>query len=239
MRNPSFSRFGFDGTLYHEGSITVHGIRGYAHVPMQGGAWFMYVHKGIVQARGDVVLTSGMYGVFNWGNIVVMDKSEVLLVHHSDHQALHTFGGPIEERGRLAYIDGCTDTQLLPPVRKGDPCLNFLHFPIDITQRQHTHPSIRVGIVAGGYGECITPFGNAELREGDIFLIHPENGSKALGVDGQQHLVGTHSFRTRYRQMSIVALHPDSEVGPTDEYHQMKVATIIDGVKASDLELHQ
>ncbi len=68
MRNPSFSRFGFDETLYNEAPITVLGLRGYAHLPMQGGAYFVYVHRGICQARGDVVLTAGMYAVVNWVN---------------------------------------------------------------------------------------------------------------------------------------------------------------------------
>lgn len=235
MRNPSFSRFSFDGALHKDDQITVLGLRGHVSFPMRAGSYFVYVHKGICQARGDVVLTGGMYASLNWGNLVVMNHSEVLVVHHYGYQALHTFGGPLEGRGRLTYIDGCTDTLLIPPVRKGDPCLNHLHFPLQIDQTPHTHPSIRVGIVARGYGECVTPFGNAELREGDIFLIHPENGQDAIGTDGQRHKVGTHSFRTQYRTMDIVAFHPDSMVGPTDDFHQMLNATVIEGTPANEL----
>ena len=215
----------------------MYGLRGHVHFPMRQGAYFIYVHEGICQARGDIVLTAGMFGCLNWGNLVVMENSRVLVVHHSGHEAMHSFGGPLEERGRLSYIDGCSDSLLITPVRKGDPCLNHLHFPLDINQTQHVHPSIRVGIVARGWGECITPFGNGELREGDIFLIHPENGQTALGADRQQHPVGMHSFRTRYRTMDIVAFHPDSIVGPTDNYHQMLNATVIDGTPANELRV--
>ena len=233
MNNPSFSRFDFAGQLYADGDISVIGLRGYTELLMREGAYFVYVHSGICQARGDMVLTAGMYACVNWGNLVVLENSQVLVVQHRRFQSMHQFGGPIEERGRLTYIDGCSDSLLIAPVRKGDPCLNHLHFPLDINQTQHTHPNIRVGIVARGWGECITPFGNAELREGDIFIIHPENGKTALGADGKQHAVGTHSFRTRYRTMDVVAFHPSSSVGPTDEYHQMLVETMIAGKSAA------
>ena len=235
MHNPSFARFGFAGTLHDDADISVIGIRGYAEVPMYQGAYFVYVHRGVCLARGDVALTAGMYGCVNWGNLVIMSGSEVLVVFHKHHQAMHTFGGPVEERGRLTYIDGCTDSLLVPPVRKGDPCLNLMYFPKNISQRSHTHPSIRVGVVAEGYGECITPFGNSELRTGDVFLIYPENGETAMGLDGQYHRVGTHAFRTGNNTMRIVAFHPDSVAGPTDESHQMLNATVVDGTPANEL----
>ena len=60
--------------------------------------------------------------------------------------------GCLEDRGRLTYIDGCSDSLLVYPPRMGDPCLNHLHFPGDVLQTQHTHPSIRMGIVMSGKG---------------------------------------------------------------------------------------
>ena len=43
--------------------------------------------------------------------------------------------GKVESTGRLSYIDGCTDTLLISPPRKGDACLNHLHFPKNITEK--------------------------------------------------------------------------------------------------------
>lgn len=61
-------------------------------------------------------------------------------------------GGPIEDRGRLRYIDGCTDTLLIPPWRRGEACLNLLHLPPGIEQTMHTHPSDRAGMTVRGAG---------------------------------------------------------------------------------------
>ena len=57
-----------------------------------------------------------------------------------------------EGEGRLKYIDGCTDSLLISPVKRGMPCLNHLHFPKHTEQTFHTHPSYRAGIVAYGSG---------------------------------------------------------------------------------------
>ena len=43
-------------------------------------------------------------------------------------------GGPIEAMGRLRYIDGCTDSLLIPPWRRGEACLNHLHIPPGVEQ---------------------------------------------------------------------------------------------------------
>ena len=119
----------------------------------------------------------------------------------------------------------------------GDPCLNHLHFPDHITQTPHTHPSHRIGIVAKGNGECITPFGNLPLIAGMIFIIKEWDGSSiAKGNDGKSHPVGTHKFDTKDESMDVIAFHPDSDFGPTDIEHPMINRTIVGGVKASELE---
>jgi hypothetical protein len=43
-------------------------------------------------------------------------------------------GGPCEAFGRLRYIDGCSDSLLVGPAVRGDPCLNHLHFPPGVSQ---------------------------------------------------------------------------------------------------------
>ena len=132
---------------------------------------------------------------------------------------LNVFGGPIEPEGRLRYIDGCTDTLLIPPIMKGDPCLNLLHFPEKITQTPHTHPSVRTGVIYRGSGECIIPEENKviPLITGHAFVI--KTGT-------------THSFNTQEEFMDVIAFHPDSDVGMTDDDHPMINRTIIEGASA-------
>ena len=94
------------------------------------------------------------------------------------HRALFSLGGPVAAgTGRLPYIDGCTDTLLLSPPRRGAPCLNHLHFPPAVKQTRHTHPSGRTGVVIAGEGVCVVGgAGGGEerrvpLRPGTAFVI--------------------------------------------------------------------
>jgi len=130
----------------------------------------------------------------------------------------NVFGGPIENVGRLRYMDGCTDSLLVPPIRRGDPCLNHLHFPSGIRQTPHTHPSVRTGIVYRGVGECIVPgCAPIALRPLHAFVI-PTNS--------------IHSFNTTHDIMDVIAYHPDSDAGMTDDDHPMINRTYVDGVSA-------
>jgi mannose-6-phosphate isomerase-like protein (cupin superfamily) len=137
--------------------------------------------------------------------------------------SLAMIGGAIDEnKGRLKYIDGCTDSLLVPPVKLGDPCLNALYFPAEIDQTTHTHPSMRVGVVVSGNGECVTEDEVIHLIPGMVFIIHEE---------------GLHKFRTLgSKGMVVVAYHPDSDFGPEDEHHPMINRTIVDGIPASQIE---
>jgi hypothetical protein len=80
-------------------------------------------------------------------------------------------------------------------------------------------------------GQCVTPWERLPLIEGMVFIIHPENGLIHEG-----HPVGSHCFRTDLRTMDVVAFHPDSDYGPTDEVHPMINRTIVDGVSASEIK---
>ncbi len=112
----------------------------------------------------------------------------------------------VEDQGRVQYIDGCTDSVLIMPGRQGDPCLNSLHFPPKITQTFHTHPSLRAGLVVAGEGWASTDKGEQPLKVGDVWLIEANE---------------RHRFRTEDKGMVVVAFHPDSDWGPTDENHPM------------------
>lgn len=183
------------------------------------GTHFGFVFAGPAALRcaaGDFTLQTGMY-------FAVPDALELagagagLVITARAHHGLFALGGPIEAQGRLRYIDGCTDTLLLAPPRLGDPCLNALYFPPHTRQSAHTHPSLRVGVVARGEGECVLPDARVPLRPGLAFAI-------AAGA--------VHSFATAGAELVVVAYHPDSDHGPADESHPMINRTFLDGVPA-------
>jgi quercetin dioxygenase-like cupin family protein len=188
------------------------------------GTHFGYVHEGqpILLVDGRVFhLHPGMYfsvpGAFR-----LLGNGRGIVITRENWRGFFYIGGPAEHTGRLKYIDGCTDSLLIPPVRLGDPCLNLLYFPAGIDQTQHTHPSDRIGMILSGRGQCITPDGTVDLVPGMIFCIHTG---------------GLHSFRTPYGEdMRVLAYHPDSDFGPTDEKHPMINRTIVNGVSASEIE---
>jgi quercetin dioxygenase-like cupin family protein len=108
--------------------------------------------------------------------------------------------------GNLSYIDGCSNSCIIPAPRNGDPCLNYLYFPPGVDQTFHTHPSIRIGMVLSGTGYADVGDQTFELSTGKIFLLDR---------------FALHRFRTTDSSMSLVAFHPDSEDGPKDEVNPM------------------
>jgi quercetin dioxygenase-like cupin family protein len=244
MNHPSFSTFDFSNGLLHslgENSPNVHdrpyptNVFGYnakagdasQHYTLGlDSSFFIFVYEGtlIIQADGDaippVMLRDGMYGLFPY-TVSLTGQGKAVLIESIGYSGLFSVGGPIEHSGRLKYIDGCTDSLLIAPVKLGNPCFNHLHFPPGIYQTQHTHPSVRIGVVARGHGDCITPTGNIPLYPGQVFIIHAE---------------GVHSFCTYTESMDVIAFHPDSDFGPTDEDHPMINRTIVDGVSANQID---
>jgi quercetin dioxygenase-like cupin family protein len=178
---------------------------------------FGYVHEGlaVVSHNGrSWTLWPGQYFVLPGG--LTVEGGRGIVVSREHYHALPLFGGPLETSGRLKYIDGCTDSLLASPVRKGDPCLNLLYFPPNIDQTAHTHPSDRIGLILSGHGRCLVGEGESEidLVPGQIFCIHTN---------------GRHKFQTPYGQeMRVLAYHPDSDFGPTDEEHPMINRTMVD-----------
>jgi len=226
-------------------------INGLGCVFENNKSYFGYVYGGIFvfpDSKGyNVTLSNGMFFSFHgkikpelWasGKVIIIEvQNEKGNYKNNNYTAYRIFGGAIEEKGRLKYIDGCTDSLLISPVKKGDPCLNHLHFPDSIDQTQHTHPSHRIGIVASGRGECITPFGNLPLETGMIFVIKEWDGKTfSIGLDGNSYPNGQHAFKTFDTVMNVIAFHPDSDFGAEDEFHPMINRTIVGGVSANKLK---
>ena len=256
---PSFVSFGTSeaGLILDDSNHPKYPIRffnvvnGKGFIREDNCSYYGFVYNGFVRLetidREAFTLSEGMYFSLSEPFKIrqgIVGSFVLVQVHHTkgiypetNFSAMFNIGGSVEEVGRLKYIDGCTDSLLIPPVKKGDPCLNHLHFPENIVQTPHTHPSHRLGIVSGGEGECVTPFGNLPLMKGCIFVIKEYDGeTKKIGLDGKLHATGTHKFNTTSSSMDVIAFHPDSDFGATDEEHPMINRTIVNGVSASKLK---
>jgi quercetin dioxygenase-like cupin family protein len=157
-------------------------------------------------------LAAGMYfsvpGEFGYAS-----EGRFFVAERFGYRGLFSVGGPVEDSGRLCYIDNCSVTQLVPPVRLGDPTLQQLVFPAHVDQAMHIHPSIRMGYVYAGRGLCKSADGQKQtLEKGDVFYL-PE-----------RHV---HGFQSLDQPMVIIAFHPESDVGPTDQSHPMLSRTYL------------
>lgn len=125
--------------------------------------------------------------------------------------------GWVEQRGRLSYIDGCSDSLLIFPARLGDASLNLLYFPSGIEQTFHRHPSIRLGCVIDGEGLREKGESNkitsTVLAKGTAFCLNEQE---------------RHRFKTTESSMTVIAFHPDGDWGPTDHNHTMLNRTYLD-----------
>lgn len=179
----------------------------------------------IIPGRADRTIYPGdAFSVKGYGRIHASRGARVVVVSRQDWLGL-PYITTVEHEGRLRYIDGCTDSLLIPPVKLGDPCLNLLYFPSGIDQTAHTHPSDRIGLILSGHGLCHSYDNGAELLTellpGMIFCIHTD---------------GHHKFSTPFGEdMRVLAYHPESDFGPQDENHPMINRTIVEGVSASQI----
>jgi len=258
QENSAFISFGKadSGLIFDDSANNVYPIRYYNIINGVGAklnkdySYYGYVYSGKVTINrkflSPLQLDSKMYFTLSdefsfstneIGSCILIEVLNKGYYEESNFKSYATFGGPVEEVGRLKYIDGCTDSLLISPVKKGQPCLNHLHFPEEINQTQHTHPSHRIGIVASGYGECITPFGNLPLSPEMIFVIKAWDGIEySTGLDGNSYPIGQHAFQTFNAPMDVIAFHPDSDFGAEDEFHPMINRTIVGGVSANQLK---
>jgi quercetin dioxygenase-like cupin family protein len=191
----------------------VSSVAGGALVLDEGATHHGFVDDGaatLTCSAGRFVLQPGMY--FSVLAPATLEASgRAIVFSRRGVRGLFMIGGPVEAEGRLRYIDGCTDTLLVPPVVRGDPCLNLLHIPPWTRQSAHTHPSYRVGVIASGRGRCVTPTSTTPLLPGMAFHI-PASAE--------------HAFFTDDEALRVIAWHPDSDTGPVDDDHPMINRTI-------------
>lgn len=190
------------------------------HLPTNG-THFGFVYSGPTQlnsAVGSFDLLPGMY--FSLADEVQLSGGKGIVCTRLDANGFFQIGGPIENQGRLRYIDGCSDSLLVSPVVRGDPCLNLLHIPPGIDQTEHTHPSLRAGLIVSGSGTCQTGEKLVELEPGTVFVIRANS---------------LHSFHTQQEALRVIAWHPDSDTGPSHDDHPMVNRTMVDGIPAAKI----
>ena len=186
-----------------------------------GGALFGFAAwPSLLHFNGRMIpLEAGQY--FAVPTPATLDTSSAFVVEVENYKPLTTIGGPAESKGRLKYIDGCTDTLLIAPPKLGDPCFNLLHFPKHVRQTMHTHPSLRCGMTVFGRGRAIFPDGEVPLEPGSVWFLETN---------------GEHAFHTDDSELLVTAWHPDSDFGPTDFDHPMLNRTIVNGVSAKYID---
>lgn len=184
---------------------------------------YFYVTKGTIHVKtgnSSFDLNEGWFGSLV-GKAVLEGSGNALVSTRKNYQGINQIGGPIEHKGRLQYINGCSSTLLLSAMKLGDPCFNFLHVPQNVDQTAHTHPTLRVGYVVSGNGIVKLDDGTIDLRPDLMFCLLPD---------------ALHSFHTANDELRIVIYHPDSDFGPSDEAHPMLNRTIVNGVSATELK---
>lgn len=172
------------------------------------------------QEAQTFLLYPGMYFCLPGGGSIGHTDSCGVVISCLQTQGMFSLGGPVEPKGRFAYIDGGMNSLLIPPVYAGDPCLNALYFPPHCNQTMHTHPSCRIGVVLGGGGEVITPDRSIPLQPGTLFYIQPHS---------------LHKFRTGKSGIFFVVFHPDSDIGFSHQNNPMLNRTIVTGVSAANI----
>ena len=206
-----------ENLLHDDKTVSVSRVSGEWKSNHVSSTHFGFVSSGTVRlncASGTFDLATGMYFCVP-GDLQLVARGHCLVIGHESYRGLFAVGGPVESRGRLQYIDGCSDTLLIAPPVLGEPCLNLLYIPPGTAQSEHTHPSLRAGVIVKGRGRCVTPAKEYNLTPGALFVIEPD---------------AFHSFHTdESSDLSVIAYHPDSDFGPTNDDHPMLNRTWIAG----------
>ena len=193
-------------------------VSGHEHFGVKAATYYGYVLSGTAQLQGtEFQVSAGAGTFFSWPDELALQATGLtVVICRLGFRGLLTVGR-IESRGRLSYIDGCSSTILVTPPRLGDPVLNYLHFQPNTLQSEHSHSSIRLGVVARGRGVAFRsngvggPSWEQPIEAGSVFLLA-----------GHER----HAFSTASDQcMEVVTYHPDSDWGPQDQSHPMLTRT--------------
>jgi mannose-6-phosphate isomerase-like protein (cupin superfamily) len=117
----------------------------------------------------------------------------------------------------LPYINGCSAKQLFPPLRPGDPTLQFLYMPPHSREQEHhIHSTARVVLVLAGRGRSVVGLGEAvterELTPGTVCVFEP---------------MCPHHFETPFGEpLAVAPLHVYSAIPRLETDHPMFNGTV-------------
>jgi hypothetical protein len=194
--------------LFKETEFTIHSLS-YDPSPIKQSCYVIgYVES--LHAHGCVLEHKNVAGSFV--DVEAISGTGFYITSRSDCEFTRFAEPNIHAEGALKYIDGCSNTELISPVKVGLPTVNYLHVPSNTTQTSHIHKSARVGWIAKGNGYAVTDTDRHVLSENIMFFLPAYEN---------------HYFETKQDSLSIIVFHPDSDIGPTDENNNMKVRTHI------------
>jgi hypothetical protein len=218
----------YKGLIYTDDSENnVYGFRNHTATEMfKAGGGFGYLATGklrISENGIEVTVPEGFWFSTTGRTIIECQNATFLFVERIGYNGFLSLG-LVEDSGRLKYIDGAFDTILHSPIRLGDPCLNALFMGSGILQTEHTHPSLRVGFIIRGGATCEAG-GERHLLQDNMIFVLPKDVKHLFRSDLEDDI-----------RMKLVAYHPDSDFGPTDELHPMLNRTIVNGVSANQID---
>jgi mannose-6-phosphate isomerase-like protein (cupin superfamily) len=117
----------------------------------------------------------------------------------------------------LPYINGCSTRQIFPPLRAGDPTLQYLYIPpASREQEHHVHSTARVVLVLEGRGKSVVGLGGnireRELLPGTVCIFDP---------------MCPHHFETPFSEpLAVAPLHVFSAVPGVETNHPMFNGTV-------------
>lgn len=193
-------------TMYPSKSFKIISKNEIFKIPDYSTAYGIVIDGEITLDNGTKTLRSHEYFCISGDKKEILINGHVQIFVRFGFKGQNLVGGPVEESGRLCYIDNCSDTLLVYPPRLGDASMSLLSFPPNITQRFHTHPSIRLGIIIRGKGYAETPKGKFLLEPGIAFCVKERE---------------IHRFITENDNLDAISFHPDGDWGPTDDNHTL------------------
>lgn len=154
---------------------------------------FWYIDGNAVRTASNEIVESAVFGVMIYGYTPFNRTCE------------------INTWTTLPYVNGCSTTELLPPIRKGDPTFQLLYIPPHSAEQvHHIHSTARIVYVWKGSGRSIIgqsgKYKIVDLKEGTVLLLN-----KMI----------PHHFETDSEELVVLPLHIFSSVGKSELDHPM------------------
>lgn len=142
-----------------------------------------------------VQTTLGKGGFFRIHGVASISGRSGFVLSVPGNKGFTQLSGPYSDVALIDYLPGGLQNCLIWPAKVSDPSMNTLHMPPGQTQQSHSHDSLRINLIVGGKGTCVTPTNRFTLSPEDVITI-PANEP--------------HSFETSETGLRFIAFHPDS-----------------------------